>query len=211
MPRIAATVLSFVLIAFSIGFNMVRYPVVWEMVGPPSGSALSEDPSQPDDSADEPADDHAAAEASPAEQSSDPLPGFQAWADSGGEDALEGPAPREPDRYTPAWPSRGEFDLAGWPAADPDAASGHHASPVPDSPDRPDGLPSSLASASPQVGPLVPVVYPSEGDAAGRQEAPTPQVQRLPPVDRIAPPAVDAGNFALPVAPIPIYPSTGVE
>ena len=34
MPRSAATILAFLLVAGSIGFNTVRYPVVWEMVGP---------------------------------------------------------------------------------------------------------------------------------------------------------------------------------
>ena len=36
MPRIAASVGVFALIVFSIGFNMARYPRVWEMVGGPS-------------------------------------------------------------------------------------------------------------------------------------------------------------------------------
>jgi hypothetical protein len=34
MPRSAATMLGLMLVALSIGFNTVRYPVVWEMVGP---------------------------------------------------------------------------------------------------------------------------------------------------------------------------------
>jgi hypothetical protein len=34
MPRSAATMLGLMLVAISIGFNTVRYPVVWEMVGP---------------------------------------------------------------------------------------------------------------------------------------------------------------------------------
>ena len=34
MPRSAATILGLMLVAFSIGFNTVRYPVVWEMVSP---------------------------------------------------------------------------------------------------------------------------------------------------------------------------------
>jgi hypothetical protein len=33
MPRIAVAVGTFVLAAFSIGFNTVRYPLVWDMVG----------------------------------------------------------------------------------------------------------------------------------------------------------------------------------
>jgi hypothetical protein len=38
MPRSAATLLGLVLVALSIGFNTVRYPVVWEMVGPARAS-----------------------------------------------------------------------------------------------------------------------------------------------------------------------------
>lgn len=38
MPRPAAIILGSVLVAFSIGFNMVRYPMVWEMVGPVQAS-----------------------------------------------------------------------------------------------------------------------------------------------------------------------------
>jgi len=34
MPRTAATILGFLLVALSIGFNTVRYPEVWEMVNP---------------------------------------------------------------------------------------------------------------------------------------------------------------------------------
>jgi hypothetical protein len=38
MPRSAATVFGLVLVAFSIGFNTARYPVVWEMVKPARAS-----------------------------------------------------------------------------------------------------------------------------------------------------------------------------
>jgi pyruvate/2-oxoglutarate dehydrogenase complex dihydrolipoamide acyltransferase (E2) component len=34
MPRTAAAILGLTFVAFSIGFNTVQYPVVWEMVGP---------------------------------------------------------------------------------------------------------------------------------------------------------------------------------
>ena len=34
MPRSAATILGLILVAFSIGFNTTRYPVVWEMANP---------------------------------------------------------------------------------------------------------------------------------------------------------------------------------
>ena len=44
MPRIAASIAAFVVIAFSIGFNMVRYPIVWDLVG------ASSDLSQPSES-----------------------------------------------------------------------------------------------------------------------------------------------------------------
>ena len=34
MPRSAATILGLILVAYSIGFNTARYPVVWEMADP---------------------------------------------------------------------------------------------------------------------------------------------------------------------------------
>ncbi len=34
MPRSAAAILGLALVALSIGFNTVRYPMVWDMVGP---------------------------------------------------------------------------------------------------------------------------------------------------------------------------------
>ena len=42
MPRTAATILGLTLVAFSIGFNTVRYPVVWEMVNPARASELAQ-------------------------------------------------------------------------------------------------------------------------------------------------------------------------
>ena len=48
MPRIAVAVAVVALIAFSIGFNTVRYTVVWDMVG---GSSHPAQPSQPSPSA----------------------------------------------------------------------------------------------------------------------------------------------------------------
>ncbi len=43
MPRSAAAMLGIALVAFSIGFNTVRYPVVWEMVAP-TGTSEGSDP-----------------------------------------------------------------------------------------------------------------------------------------------------------------------
>ena len=42
MPRSATTILGFVLVAFSIGFNTIRYPVVWEMVNPARANETAE-------------------------------------------------------------------------------------------------------------------------------------------------------------------------
>ena len=55
MPRSAATILGLVLVASSIGFNSVRYPVVWEMIGPlsanqstqPAAASQAEKPDSP--------------------------------------------------------------------------------------------------------------------------------------------------------------------
>ncbi len=54
MPRSVATLIGCILAALSLGFNIVRYPVVWEMAGPvgPSESAdtsasAREEPSEP--------------------------------------------------------------------------------------------------------------------------------------------------------------------
>ncbi len=46
MPRIAASVGALVLIVFSIGFNISRYPKVWEMVGATSHLPQSAETSQ---------------------------------------------------------------------------------------------------------------------------------------------------------------------
>ena len=48
MPRIAASVGIFALIAFAIGFNVARYPRVWEMVGHSPSLAQANQPSQPE-------------------------------------------------------------------------------------------------------------------------------------------------------------------
>jgi len=48
MPRLAASVAAFVVIAFGIGFNMVRYPIVWDLVGATSDFSQSRESEQPE-------------------------------------------------------------------------------------------------------------------------------------------------------------------
>ena len=48
MPRIAAAILVFVLIIFSIGLNISRYPMVWEMVGATGDLSQSEETALPE-------------------------------------------------------------------------------------------------------------------------------------------------------------------
>ena len=47
MPRIAAAILVFVLISFSIGLNISRYPMVWEMVGAAGNLPQTEETDEP--------------------------------------------------------------------------------------------------------------------------------------------------------------------
>lgn len=42
MPKAATIILGLVLVAVSIGFNTVRYPVVWEMIDPARASGLAQ-------------------------------------------------------------------------------------------------------------------------------------------------------------------------
>jgi len=44
MPKMAAMLLGLALVAFSIGFNTARYPIVWEMVGPVGQPAAVSEP-----------------------------------------------------------------------------------------------------------------------------------------------------------------------
>ncbi len=51
MVRISANIAAFALIALSIGFNMWRYPAVWDMVGGSPGLSLASESAQPEGTA----------------------------------------------------------------------------------------------------------------------------------------------------------------
>jgi hypothetical protein len=67
MPRTAATMFGLVLVAVSIGYNTMRWPIVWQMVGP------AEERAPPHESASPPA--------APPEQPARPLPDRPATAE----------------------------------------------------------------------------------------------------------------------------------
>lgn len=157
MPRIAAAVGVFALIAFSIGFNLARYPVVWEMVG--VVPQLSQ-PSQPR---------HPAAAAEPS-------------------------AGTEPSAATPSEPAVQSTPPEG--STLPEASNDRAAT-------------SETISPSASGSELAP------GGRRGLQEGPAaqsdlaPRVRRLPPIDRVAPPATGDPTPVQPGDPPSLYPTTG--
>ena len=66
MPRTAATMFGMVLVALSIGFNTVRWPIVGRMVGPAEGPTLPGESTVPPATPEQPANPAAAQPASPA-------------------------------------------------------------------------------------------------------------------------------------------------
>ena len=66
MPRSAATMLGLILVAASIGFNTVRYPVVWQMLSPANAAQPSPPKTSPPEEPESPA--------APAHQPAPPSP-----------------------------------------------------------------------------------------------------------------------------------------
>jgi hypothetical protein len=90
MPRIAVAVGVVALIAFSIGFNTTRYPLVWEMVG---GPLQQGQPSQPQSSAVPPQPTTVAQDIAAAGTSTEMDQGGNAYTDTSGSAADHPPQP----------------------------------------------------------------------------------------------------------------------
>ncbi|MBN2473429.1 MAG: hypothetical protein JXB62_02380 [Pirellulales bacterium] len=215
MPRIAASFGALVLIVLSIGFNMARYPKVWEMVSTPSQLPQ---PDQPD-RATQPEALPETVSVSQTEPSS-PSPGSWQMTPI----ALPKEMPSETDM---------ERTLGGRAALQPSVDN------LPE-PTRADRTPSSIryASLSGSIDPLcesasskplVPVarssaagMEPKSGDSEGTETIAADVavgkvvdsdrgIRRLPPVGEVASVALEASASDSPNEPIPFYPSTGIR
>jgi len=197
MPRIAASVGVFALIVFSIAFNMIRYPRVWEMVGPPAEISQTEQSSQPVTTT-EPAPAPQPEVDAPAATPQSPIPVAMP-----ADDWREQPAPLAPDddRYASFADLPGPYADATPPQEEVPSAAQYAA------------LAGQIdeLSRSPSERPLVPVVQPGarQGDAHTAQL--DAQVCRLPPVEEDDPAAVEHLASRLSEQPIPVYPTTGIE
>lgn len=165
MLKILPALGAVAVIAFSIGFNTARYPIVWEMVGPAAN--------MPEES-----------------NSSEPI------------EASQSVKPVEPIVTVPS------DNPVGSPSADN----------FQDKPVNSESLQTNVqalpASAnsdefSPPMTRLVPVPSSLFIGNGGQAEDQYPAVQRLPPVNQVAP--IPAGRYAAeyPQSPISMYPSTG--
>ncbi len=184
MLRPAAVLLGVTLIAVSIGFNTMRYPVVWEMVGPKQTAVDTPPAAEPAPRPEEP---------KPPETVSEPtVPREEPK-------ALELTSkPAEPIEVAPA-PEVGK-QVAAEDVQETDAEV--ISMPV----DHPaEATVEEKTAETPK--PLVPVSLASTTEAAGPQAVFGEGIRRLPPVEmsQSLPVSVQAVDGA-----IPIYPTTGV-
>jgi len=197
MPRIAAVVCTLALIVASIGFNIRRYPVVWQMVGPSSPLPQSRHSAQP----------IAAAESTTAAPHSDAPAGVDHLESDAGE-----PFGRDDRRQD----DRAEHDKPSWsvcrPCAPPDAR-GYQLQSRAEATVLQEGVSSADPVGQSRSGrALVPVVVDSElADAGAVCSASGAGIRRLPPTDNA--PALSTDLFAsqTPDDPIPFYPTTGID
>ena len=197
MPRIAAAVGVLVLIVFSIGFNTVQYPRVWEMVGATSHLPQSAEPSQPPSIA-QPARNSATEvavkpmivwQATPVPLATEP-DGGQIHDTVG---RIDNPShEKSPNGQAFAGPQRSDTpEHVRVASVRQDSTS--------DSPD------SDTA-----VTPLVPIERPADEPDVTARSGWDPEVRRLPPVDDDAS-ATKRPNGKLPENATPFYPSSGTD
>ena len=208
MPRIVVSVGVFALIAFSIGFNIVRYSVVWEMAG---GSPQLSQPSQPSHSAavPEPAavlQSEAAVQSAASWNSAaaEPSPrGFDSensYQDSPVEDTfVDGPAADVEEVEEEGTGYEDPYDYAARPPEEVEASSRYSA-----------GVdPAEALSRSASGGWSIHVLPSDVGqDPTGDRDLGR-EVRRLPPVDRVAPSTADRYAPRSPQDPGQIYPGSG--
>jgi hypothetical protein len=221
MPRILPTFAAVIIVGVCIAFNTMRYPVVWEMVGPGASASLSEKNAPPADAA----SSAKAASSSTADQNSSP-PSNALAETSGGEQ--KNSAPSQTDSPAEKSSKKSSKKTAKKPSRKAD-------SPIAKESEKPSqAIPISLPKeelaageakrdagktekAENNVAPadenlvepprrLVPVA--SDALSAGALGTGAEEIRRLPPVEIVAYPdnryVAESFNSA-----IPIYPSTG--
>ena len=182
MPRFAATIMGLVLVAFSIGFNTVRYPVVWEMVNPARASESAQpatvtQPVEPESLAPTPP-----APASPPSEPAKPI------------EVTPTPEVKAASEITDKIVN-GNAQLGEGGTSDGDAAAKSD-----------EAVEAELAARKP----LVPVTAVSAPRVPGNVAVGGAGISRLPPVDRNDP-NLARRNAQLSGGSIPIYPTTGIE
>jgi hypothetical protein len=211
MPRPATVLLGLILVACSIGFNTMRYPVVWEMVGPaqthPSAQSAAAtqsekaEPSVPSQQAEPPpAPPAKPIEAPTATASTDGVGAGNAGGDSPMDaNAKNGTAPEKSGMKTGTGAAISGAS-GGAPPQDP-------AEPV--SVFTPNGTPVSAGEKDARPA-LVPVTQVGSSGTMGSRAAVGADIRRLPPVGQtgLGPAASAAMTYG---GPIPIYPTTGIE
>lgn len=183
MPRSATIIFGLVLVAFSIGFNTWRYPVVWQMVSPASASAAAVKPPtatpavQPENPA------TAEPKAKPKKKKTTPPPALATQTEV--KPILDVVA-KKPAADAPL-PSEAKLPDVATAATTPPAAN--------------PGLPASTSLEKPLV--AVPKLMTVEKPIVAAE------VHRLPPVDPNVP--LVRNVSASPGGAIRVYPSTGIE
>jgi hypothetical protein len=190
MPRILPTFAAIAIVGVCIAFNTMRYPIVWEMVGPNAQASLSEKNAP----AAEASSSAKAASSSSAAQNAPPASNLPADPD---------PPSLAKDSTTPACPKAIPISL---PKEEHAAGDAKQASEKVEKPE------NHIAPAADEklVEPprrLVPVAR--DAFSAGASGAQPDEIRRLPPVE--AEVAFPADRYAseYPRGAIPIYPSTG--
>jgi hypothetical protein len=187
MPRSVAVFFGFVSVAFSIGFNTMRYPVVWDMVGPAMTSELG------------------ALEAVRQEKADVAAMTSGCWGDSSTAtptDQVASPCAKG-DIAILADMKMGTVASEKRPIENPQQARESLSS----GNDRP-AVESANSDKPERLAPLVPVMQTSSPNASAGDVAGSVGIRRLPPVDQIVPnpDSRDAARFSN--GSIPVYPST---
>ncbi len=185
MPRSAATILGLALVAFSIGFNTARYPIVWEMVSPTRASEKAQ-PSAP----------------SPPEQpaSRPPAPPQRPAPPRKAEPIAVKPAPKPPAPKPPApkVAKKSVVDDSRPTGAGP--ASGRAVA----------NDKAAPAKAKPQKR-LVPVTQVTLANAPANEATGAAVIRRLPPVEPTDSSSANRQPAIFSGGSIPVYPTTGIE
>jgi len=188
MPRSAATIFGLALAAISIGFNTVRYPLVWEMIGPARAGekVLSSAPSALAEPASHPP-------TPPPRAAPPPRPALP-------------PRKAEPIAVKPA-PVVAQKSVAKKPQpAAPGPESGQAAA------DKKPAASPKVAAAEPKPQKrLVPVTQVSRSNAPADTATVGTVIRRLPPVEPVDPNATNGNAAPTPDGSIPVYPTTGIE